>query len=86
MFQEPWTENNQRYINLFSMCIYTVIDTNIHYSVMEHTQFSYKVYKIFLESLYTNEIDLPLENALGKLFYLFKLYSSMCYMSCSFLP
>ncbi|OAD52202.1 RCC1 and BTB domain-containing protein 1 [Eufriesea mexicana] len=33
-------------------------------SVVEHKQFSYKVFKTFLEYLYTNEIDLPLENVL----------------------
>lgn len=45
------------------------VDEVIHaftfYSVIEHNQFSYDVFKSFLRYLYTDEVDLPLENALG---------------------
>lgn len=36
-------------------------------SVIEHDQFSFVVYKAFLNYLYTGEVDLPPENALGEL-------------------
>lgn len=35
------------------------------FSTLEHEQFSYEVYKSFLKYLYTDEVDLPPENALG---------------------
>lgn len=37
------------------------------HSVIEHDQFSYTVYKAFLNYLYTGDVDLPPENALGQL-------------------
>jgi len=47
MFQQPWTEADQK--------------------VVEVTQFSFPVYNSFLKYLYTDEVDLPANEALGLL-------------------
>lgn len=45
----------------------------IRCSVIKQQKFSYDVYKAFLKYLYTDEIDLPLENMLGMYFIIFSL-------------
>lgn len=39
---------------------------DLFYSVIEHDEFSHDVYKAFLKYLYTDEVDLPPEIALGR--------------------
>lgn len=39
-----------------------------HYRVLEVDRDSYAVYRAFLQYLYTDEVDLPAEDALGNFF------------------
>lgn len=41
--------------------------------VIEIDQFSYPVYRSFLEFLYTDSVDLPPEDAIGGFCYIFRL-------------
>jgi hypothetical protein len=47
-------------------------------SVLEMDQFSYVVYNAFLRYLYTDEVNLPPESALGEFFRVGQIYICKC--------
>lgn len=49
--------------------------------VIEISQFSYPVYHSFLKFLYTDQVELPPEEAIGEDYLYFYLYFFICFLS-----
>lgn len=66
MFQQPWAEADQEQVLCsFLSHSFTNLILSINIRVVEVEQFSYPVYYCFLRYLYTDEVDLPVDEALG---------------------
>lgn len=67
MFQHPWSEADKEQVFLFVTCSKSINNCrHCLFRVVEVEQFSYAVYHCFLKYLYTDEVDLPVDEALGK--------------------
>lgn len=80
MFQHPWSEADKEQVFLFVTCSKSINNCrHCLFRVVEVEQFSYAVYHCFLKYLYTDEVDLPVDEALGKYWNFIFIISTNCH-------